>query len=241
MQASTNVHAGTVRQQKASGKKRKQNSKRRGRRKTQEKIDEADRAENVLPDGFTFRQCTFVYERPVWRIENGQAVRVAYQIYRGPNGQKANIEGVLSRSEFGIEIHISVAYLTFIPGLSIDKVCAQLKFFWNLDLSKSQADSLLNQLSKQWENEFESLCPLLAISAVVNTDETSWSINSVWAFLSEKVRILVFGCRKDGVLMPRERLSQSLHQLPRCRSRRGFQSKNAGNTARQKDIPRRSD
>jgi len=60
---------------------------------------------------------------------------------------------------------------------------------------------LLNQLSKQWENEFESLCTLLAISAVVNTDETSWSINSVWAFLSEKVRILVFGCRKDGATL----------------------------------------
>ena len=190
-----------LKQQKASGKKRKQNSERRGRRKTQEKIDEADRAENVLPDGFTLQQCTFVYERPVWRIENGRAVRIAYQIYRGPNGQKANIEGVLPRSEFGIEIHISVAYLTFITGLSIDKVCAQLKFFWNLDLSKSQADSLLNQLSKQWENEFESLCELLAISAVVNTDETSWSINSVWAFLSEKVRILVFGCRKDAATL----------------------------------------
>ena len=190
-----------LKQQKTSGKKRKQNSERRGRRKTQEKIDEADRAENVLPDGCDFDGCTFVRERPIWRIENGQAVSVAYQIYRGPNGQQAHIEGVLPHCEFGIEIHISIAYLTFITGLSMDKVCAQLKFFWNLDLSKSQADALLNQLSKQWENEFESLCTLLAISAVVNTDETSWSINSVWAFLSEKVRILVFGCRKDGATL----------------------------------------
>jgi regulator of replication initiation timing len=188
-------------QQKASGKKRIQNSERRGRRKTQEKIDEADRAEIVLPDGCDFNHCTFAYERPVWRIENGRTIRVTYQIYRGPGGQRANIEGVLPRSEFGIEIHISIAYLTFIVGLSIDKVCAQLKFFWNLDLSKSQADALLSQLSRQWENEFESLCELLAISAVVNTDETSWSINSVWAFLSEKVRILVFGCRKDGATL----------------------------------------
>lgn len=188
-------------QQKTSGKKRKQNSERRGRRKTQEKIDEADRAEMVLPDGVDFDQCTLVRERPVWRIENGQAVRVSYQIHRGPNGQTSHIEGVLPRSEFGIEIHITVAYLTFVVGLSIDKVCTQLKFFWNLDLSKSQADALLNQLSREWENEFESLCELLAISAVVHTDETSWSINSVWAFLSEKVRILVFGCRKDAATL----------------------------------------
>jgi len=56
-----------LKQQKTSGKKRKQNSERRGRRKTQEKIDEADRAEIVMPDGVDFDQCTFAYERPVWQ------------------------------------------------------------------------------------------------------------------------------------------------------------------------------
>ncbi len=29
-------------------------------------------------------------------------------------------------------------------------------------------------------------------------DTTEWSINSVWAFLSEKARVTVFGCNKDG-------------------------------------------
>jgi hypothetical protein len=33
---------------------------------------------------------------------------------------------------------------------------------------------------------------------VVHTDETSWSINSVWAFLSEKARLLFFGVHKDA-------------------------------------------
>ena len=41
------------------------------------------------------------------------------------------------------------------------------------------------------------LCLLLADSLVVHTDETGWSINSVWAFLSEKVRVLFFGVRGD--------------------------------------------
>jgi transposase len=83
-------------------------------------------------------------------------------------------------------------------GLSINKACAELAFFWELQLSKSQADAMLNQLARSWESEFETLCELLACSAVVHTDETSWSINSVWAFLSEKARVLVFGCRKDA-------------------------------------------
>ena len=137
-------------------------------------------------------------DRPVWRIRNGRATRVVYEIWRGPGGETADIDGVPRRSEFGIEIHVAVAFLVSMVGLSIDNVCAQLRFFWQLELSKSQADSLLNQLAQQWADEFEALCQLLAVSAVVHTDETSWSRNPVWAFLSEKARVLVFGCRKDS-------------------------------------------
>ena len=57
---------------------------------------------------------------------------------------------------------------------------------------------LLQQLSRHWQNEFEVLCTLLANSLVVHADETSWSINSVWAFLSEKARVLFFGVHKDA-------------------------------------------
>lgn len=178
--------------------RKRQNSPRRGRLTTQEKIDAADRIELVLPEGFDVAQCRPLRERPVWRIENGRAVRVVYDIFRGPDGKIPRIDGVLPRSEFGMEISIAVAFLTFIIGLSLDKVCVLLKFFWKLELSKSQADALLNRLSRSWESEFESLCQLLAVSAVVHTDETSWSINSVWAFLSERVRVMVFGCRKDA-------------------------------------------
>ena len=46
--------------------------------------------------------------------------------------------------------------------------------------------------------EFDLLCMLLANSLVVHTDETGWSIRSVWAFLSEKVRVIFFGVPKDA-------------------------------------------
>ena len=152
----------------------------------------------MLPEGFEITQCRPHIDRPVWRIRDGKAVLVVYEIWRGPGGEVGTIEGVLPLSEFGLEIHTAVAFLVSMVGLSMDKVCEQLKFFWELDLSKSQADALLNQLSREWESEFEALCMLLAVSAVVHADETSWSLNSVWAFLSEKARVLVFGCRKDG-------------------------------------------
>ena len=42
------------------------------------------------------------------------------------------------------------------------------------------------------------LCTLLANSLVVHTDETSWSLKSVWAFLSEQARLVLFGVNKDA-------------------------------------------
>ena len=171
---------------------------RRGRFTTADKVAQAERAVDVFPDGVDKSQCHESHVRPVWRLENGRAVLIAYHIYRGPKNQYGKIPGVLGRSEFGMEIVVTIAYLVYVVGLSFDKVCLILNFFQNLKLGKSQADALLYQLSRHWQNEFEILCTLLANSLVVHTDETSWSLNSVWAFLSEKARVLFFGVHKDA-------------------------------------------
>jgi transposase len=186
--------------QESRGKRRRQRSraKRRGRVTTAEKVQQAVRTEKVFPEGVPESDCLLSHTRAVWRLENGRAMLVAYEVYRGPKNQFGKIPGTLGRSEFGIEIVIAIAYLVYMMGLSFDKVCLLLNFFQNLRLRKSQADALLHQLSRHWEGEFERLCALLAKSAVVHADETSWSINSVWAFLSEKVRVLFFGVRKDA-------------------------------------------
>ena len=184
----------------ASGKKRRQLSKpsRRGRVTTADKIQLAERTEKVFPPGIAPDDCRLSHTRPVWRLENGRAVLVAYEVYRGPKNQYGQIPGALGRSEFSVEIIVAIAYQVYIVGLSFDKVCLLMNFFQNLKLRKSQADALLHQLARHWESEFDRLCTLLANSAVVHTDETSWSLNSVWAFLSEKVRVLFFGVHKDA-------------------------------------------
>jgi transposase len=133
--------------------------------------------------------------------ERRQAVIVAYEIYRGTHSQYGKIDGVLGRSEFGLEIVLSLAYLVHVTRISFDKACQLLMFFQNLTLKTSQADALPNQLSQAWEGEFHVLCTLLANSAVVHADETSWSIHSVWAFLSEKARLLFFGVHKDAATL----------------------------------------
>jgi len=180
-----------------NAKKRKGKPLRRGRVSTADKIKLAGRTEKVYPEGVAADQCKLSHTRVVWRLEEGRAVLVAYEIYRVGNrfGRPA---GVAGRGEFGIEIIIAIAYQVHCLGLSIDKACRVLSFFQQLKLRKSQADALLNQLAAAWESEFDSLCTLLANSAVVHTDETSWSINSVWAFLSDKLTVLFYGVHKDG-------------------------------------------
>ena len=193
------VRAEEQRQQQRQKKQRnKQEPLRRGRVSTADKIAQAVRSEQVFPAGVAEEDCRLSHTRAVWRLEDGQARLVAYEIYRRPKSQYGKIPGVFGRSEFGTEIVITIAYLVYTAGLSFDKVCLLLNFFENLPLKKSQADALMNQLSRHWESEFELLCTLLANSAVVHADETSWSINSVWAFLSEKVRVLFFGVHKDA-------------------------------------------
>jgi transposase len=189
--------------QEARGKKRRQRKDkgRRGRVRTADKVALAQRTEEVYPDGVAQSDCWLSHTRPVWRLEQGRAVLVAYRIYRGPNNQYGKIPGVLGRSEFALEIVVTIAYLVYVVGLSFDKVCLVLNFFQNLKLSKSQADSLLHHLARHWHKEFDVLCTLLANSLVVHTDETSWSINSVWAFLSEKARLLLFGAHKDAATL----------------------------------------
>ena len=178
-------------------KKKRHKPLRHGRLSTADKIKLAERTEKVYPDEIPASKCKFSHTRVAWRLEEGRAVLIAYDIYRHGNrfGKPA---GLLGRSEYGIEITVAVAYQVYCLGLSIDKACAVLSFFQQLKLSKSQADRLLNQLARSWESEFETLCTLLAGAAVVHCDESSWSIHSVWAFLNDKLTVLFYGVHKDG-------------------------------------------
>jgi hypothetical protein len=190
------------RRQEASGKKPRKRKKRgrRGRKASSDKLAQAERTEKVFPEGCLPENCQLSHARPVWRLEQGRAVLVAYEVYRCGN-RYGQISGALGRSEFGLEIVVAIAYQVYVLGLSFEKVCAVMGFFQNLPLKKSQVDALLFRLACCWEGEFDILCTLLANSAVVHTDETGWSLNSVWAFLSEKVRVLFFGVHKDAATL----------------------------------------
>jgi transposase len=188
-------------EEKRQEKKKKTKPKpkgRRGRFNHKDKLARVERTEQVYPEGVAPEECKLSHVRPVWRMEDGRTVLVGYQIYRGPKNQYGKIPGVIGRSEFGIEIVTAIAFLVYNMGVSFDKACFILHFFQNLQMRKSQAEALMKQLAKHWERQFGVLCTLLANSAVVHADETGWSLNSVWAFLSENARLLFFGVHKDA-------------------------------------------
>jgi hypothetical protein len=180
-------------------KRRKKKSP--GRRPNEIKFSQAARCEDVFPEGIDRDDCRLLRERAVWRLEEGKAVLVGYRIFVGPGGKEGRIDGVTPRCEYGIEILVVLAHLVYIIGISLDKACAVLAFFCQLPLSKSQADALLRQLAQHWNEEFVTLCDLLAYAAVVYMDETSWKVGkdwlSLWAFASDLVRVFVYGCNRN--------------------------------------------
>jgi transposase len=192
----------------AEDKRRRPRRRRRkspGRQPTEVKFAAAERVVDIFPDGVLQGQCRLVRERAVWRIEDGKAIRVGYRIHAGPDGQEPRLPGVTPRCEYGIEVLVVLAFLVYLIGISLDKACTVMQFFCQLPLSKSQADALLRQLATHWEEEFETLCALLAHAAVVYMDETGWQVGnekcSLWAFASQLQRVFLFGCHKDDATL----------------------------------------
>jgi transposase len=195
------LRAEEKRQQAKDGKKK--NKSKGGRRRHDDKAHLIARTEPVYPEGVPPEDCKLSHVRQVWRWENGRSVLVAYEVYRGPKNQYGKIPGVVGRCGFGWEIIIAVAHLTYDLGVSLDKACSILGFFQDLPIGKSQAEALLKQMAKHCEHQFDVLCVLIANSAIVHADETSWSLKSVWAFLSEQARVLLFGVNKDAETLKR--------------------------------------
>ena len=186
----------------ASRKKREKRAapERAGRRSTAEKMAAAGEVRNLYPAGARPKACVLVGERAVWRIENGRAVLVGYRIFQSPDGRVAEVPDTLPGGEYDILIVAAVGWLAYGMRLSLDQTCLLFETFWGLQLPKSQADSLLNQLAKHWGLDFERLCDILRISPAVGTDETGWTIGNAPSnaaiFVTPYVLVLIFGCPK---------------------------------------------
>lgn len=159
-----------------------------GRYSQAEKSAQVSASAAIYPDEIEPQTCEIHRHQYVWRIIDGKAQYVDYAIYAAPESQDLpEVPGVRNRrSEYGLEIILMVAFLHYWIGLSLDHVCEVLQFFTGLVLSKSQANALLNQLSADWEEEYNTIADLLAVQMVIYIDETGWKVGAqsgyTWAF-----------------------------------------------------------
>jgi len=191
-------------QEKKRSRKRKKKSP--GRTPNAEKRDQVQRTEDVYPKGVPPHDCCFCRDRFAWRLENNQAVFVRYRLHREKSTHNvARLPDVLPRGEYGLEIGLILAYLVYSLNLSIDQSRELLWFFTQLNLSSSQADSLLNQLARLWEPEFETLMELMALSTVVYMDETGWKVSRkncyAWVFTTLSQTVLLYGRKRDASVL----------------------------------------
>ena len=115
--------------------------------------------------------------------------------------------------EYGIEVAVILSYLVYTVGVSINKARALLLFFCQLQLSRSQANSLLDQLARLWESEFETLLELMSLALVVYIDETGWKVSKkncyAWVFTTLSHTVLLYGRTRDASILdevlPRDR------------------------------------
>lgn len=172
--------------------KNKQKKKRRkpstGRRPRQNKTVLIDDNKQVFPEEVAHEDCVEHRTQCAWRIVDGNARYMCYHIFALPDAQELPIPPGLrtSRSEFGIEIILILAFLHYWIGISLDNARQVIHFFTNLELSKSQADSLLSQLANDWNEQYDAIAELIALQMIVYIDETGWKVGKrscyTWAF-----------------------------------------------------------
>lgn len=127
----------SVEKQKGKGKRGKQST---GRRAQDEKLDFVSHNVDIYPEDAPKSECIEQRQQYAWRLVEGRAEYVCYHIYGLAVAlELPSVAGLRnSRSEYGIEIILTVAFLHYWIGISLDHVCEVMAFFTGLDLSKSQ-------------------------------------------------------------------------------------------------------
>jgi hypothetical protein len=182
---------------------RKQRRKRRrkkstGRKPKDAKRDVATETIDLYWHDANHKKCVLRREQFVWRLVDGKAEYIHYRIFDEPDSTDLPpVEGVRNgKCEYGIEILITLGYLVYWTGVSIDKACDILAFFTGLELSRSQADSLLSQLATDWQVEYDAIAELIAAAAILYIDETGWKVGkrSCYTWIFSTLSTVLYKC-----------------------------------------------
>ena len=182
----------------ARRKRKRQTVPSTGRRPTEQKREIVTSEYDVSHADADLKQCVLRREQFVWRIIDGQAVYVGYRIYDSPDSKQLPLPPGLrnSRSEYGLEIILILAFLHYWIGVSLDHACEVMRLFTKLELSKSQANSLLKQLATDWNEQYDTIAELIALQMIVYIDETGWKVGvkSCYTWVFSTTMHVLFRC-----------------------------------------------
>lgn len=187
-----------------------------GRIPFEEKLNSVQFTKDVYPEGISPKECVLRSQRIITHLKDGRREVWLYRIYRKKwSKQCGKIQEVLGKSEYAIEVMVAVSFLVYVLKLSQDQTRSVLRFFTKIELSKSEIESLLKQLGKEWKKEQEALSDLILLSEVVHIDETGWRIGKkncyTWIFKSHLHTLLLYGEKRDEAvldrILPREKFN----------------------------------
>lgn len=85
-----------------------------------------------------------------------------------------------------MEVILILGFLHYWIGVSQENTIRTMNFFTGLDFSKSQSDSLLNQMADDCEQQHDTIAELIALQMIVYIDETGWKVGTkvcyTWIF-----------------------------------------------------------
>jgi transposase len=181
-----------------SSKKKGRGKGATGRRSSTEKQQFVSDTVEVYPEGVDQADCVLLRTQCAWRIVDGRAVYVCYEIFDRRDSSQTPLPPGLrtSRSEFGLEVILIVAFLHYWIGVSLAHACQIIEFFTGLKLSKSQAHSLLDQLGEDWRDQEQAIAQLIALQWIVYIDETGWKVGgkSCYTWVFSSALYILFRC-----------------------------------------------
>jgi transposase len=168
-----------------------------GRIPKEKKLGNVQEERHVYPEHISPDDCILSHTRYVTHLKDGKKHVVLYHMYKTPWGDAPKLPGVMPRGEYGMEVAVIMAFLVYFIQISIDQARSILVFFTGINLSRSQADSLLQQLGTLLEPELEKIIDLLSLAYLVHIDETGWKIGKerlyAWIFTNLAHTVLLYG------------------------------------------------
>ncbi len=186
----------------------KERQKSTGRIPLKEKLKLVEFEKDVYPKGVEPKDCVIVSHRIVTHLKDGRKEVWLYHIYRKKWGvERGKLDDVFGTSEYGIEIVVAIAFLVYGLGIPHTATCQILAFFCGIEMKKAEVNTLINQLSKSWQKEFEKIADLMVLSLFIHIDESGWKIGKencyTWIFKSLTHTILLYGEKRDEAVLDR--------------------------------------